>query len=1048
MCAKSRRIVPSALAIFLTLMAVGPCEIAFAQKKKGAKVEPPTREGLLKEVKPAEGFVASIFALPPDVSYPTCLCAAPNGDVYVGIDLNGSLGKKKGQGKIVRCIDKDNDGIADEFQDFCEVQHPRGLFYNRGKMIVLHPPFLTAYYDDDGDGKADRQETLLKGISTDATAQRGADHTTNGFRIGIDGWLYIAVGDFGFQKAEGKDGKTVQLYGGGVVRVRPDGTDLEVVSRGQRNIYDVAVSPTLDLFTRDNTNDGGGWDVRLSHVVPLAHYGYPSLFKNFPDEHIHPLNDFGGGSPCGSLYVNEPGFPDGYGDTLYTVEWGVSAVFRHPLTKKGAGYEKSSQKPLVNLQKPTDMDVDGSGRLYITSWRGGAFDFSHPYVGYVARLVPKNWKYVAFPDTANLDDKGLLGMIASPSGVARQTAQLEILRRGEKPEIVAGLEKTIASDLPVPVRVAALFTLKQLRGAAATDAIMASAQADDFREFAVRAAADRVGEAKAVPTAWLTQFLSDPNPRVRLQTLIALGRLGRADAAAGMLPLTSDADPVLRHIAVRSLSLLAPVDVCLASLDANKDAVGAVRVLQSLHDPKATNGLIERLEKAASAEQQQLLLPALCRLYFKEHNWDGKWWGTRPDTTGPYFKRVTWDETKKIGEHLQQAMKTADSTTLRLLLVELKKHKIDLPGVDIALLKVAAIDPAFRPQAIDLLLQGTTFPPEALDLLAKTALNTQEKVALRAKALRGLHKYSDQKGFLAAAVDGFASLTDKDLTIKEIASAWEDFTRDGKHAGQIERFAQLTSSKNAVERDIGWAVLVNLATGKLTPANPRQAAERKIDQAWASPEAVVPLLDVIAKTKTDQYAFQIRSLLKSDNPAILKAAQATFQALGLDKAESAGPRIVLKGKTYEAIVDEALKTSGDAKLGAVIFLKQGCIACHTVAPTEPLKGPYLGDIAARYKRPEMLESILKPSAKISQGFETTFFSLTNGRTVEGFIVRESGEEVELRTSAGVSLVLKKDDIDERARRPISVMPEALAENLTLNELAGLVAYLESLNTKK
>src|SRR5215213_4105416 len=134
--------------------ALAPFQQAWAQKKKGAAPAPPTRAGLLKEVKPAAGFSASIFAMPPDISYPTCLCAAPNGDVYVGIDLNGSLGKRKGQGKIVRCIDKDNDGIADEFHDFCEVQHPRGLFYDHGKMIVLHPPFLSAFYDDNGDGKA------------------------------------------------------------------------------------------------------------------------------------------------------------------------------------------------------------------------------------------------------------------------------------------------------------------------------------------------------------------------------------------------------------------------------------------------------------------------------------------------------------------------------------------------------------------------------------------------------------------------------------------------------------------------------------------------------------------------------------------------------------------------------------------------------------------------------------------------------------------------------------------------------------------------------
>ena len=123
-----------------------------------------------------------------------------------------------------------------------------------------------------------------------------------------------------------------------MVRVRTDGSGLEIVSRGQRNIYDVAIDPYMNLFTRDNTNDGDGWDVRLSHVVPTGHLGYPSLFKNFADEIVQPLADYGGGSPTGSLYIDEPGLPAPYGTSLYTCEWGREGVFRHPLEAKGAGF--------------------------------------------------------------------------------------------------------------------------------------------------------------------------------------------------------------------------------------------------------------------------------------------------------------------------------------------------------------------------------------------------------------------------------------------------------------------------------------------------------------------------------------------------------------------------------------------------------------------------------------------------------------------------------------------------------------------------------------
>ncbi len=33
------------------------------------------------------------------------------------------------------------------------------------------------------------------------------------------------------------------------------------------------MSPLCDLFARDNTNDGGGWDVRIHHFSGLEDHG-------------------------------------------------------------------------------------------------------------------------------------------------------------------------------------------------------------------------------------------------------------------------------------------------------------------------------------------------------------------------------------------------------------------------------------------------------------------------------------------------------------------------------------------------------------------------------------------------------------------------------------------------------------------------------------------------------------------------------------------------------------------------------------------------------
>ena len=64
----------------------------------------------LSNVKAPAGFKVSLFASPPDIGYPTCLAVAPSGELFVGIDENGSLDAKEKRGRVTRCADRDGDG--------------------------------------------------------------------------------------------------------------------------------------------------------------------------------------------------------------------------------------------------------------------------------------------------------------------------------------------------------------------------------------------------------------------------------------------------------------------------------------------------------------------------------------------------------------------------------------------------------------------------------------------------------------------------------------------------------------------------------------------------------------------------------------------------------------------------------------------------------------------------------------------------------------------------------------------------------------------------
>ena len=107
------------------------------------------------------------------------------------------------------------------------------------------------------------------------------------------------------------------------------------------------------------------------------------------------------------------------------------------------------------------------------------------------------------------------------------------------------------------------------------------------------------------------------------------------------------------------------------------------------------------------------------------------------------------------------------------------------------------------------------------------------------------------------------------------------------------------------------------------------------------------------------------------------------------------------------------RRTGDAGRGRALFTAQSCRACHTDADGQTPKGPHLVDIGKRYSPAELVESILKPSAKIAQGYEAYSFAMADGRVFTGFVVSEGASTVQIRESSGALHELKRSDIEER-----------------------------------
>jgi putative heme-binding domain-containing protein len=315
---------------------------------------------------------------------------------------------------------------------------------------------------------------------------------------------------------------------------------------------------------------------------------------------------------------------------------------------------------------------------------------------------------------------------------------------------------------------------------------------------------------------------------------------------------------VLPHVAVKALVDLKAVDACVAALD-GPHRRGALWALRLMHEPGAVQGLMDRFASSGSDGARVGILNALVRLYHKEAPYDGSWWwGTRPDTRGPYYKLAKWDESDRIEAFVRKAWDDGDAMTRRAIAQAVTKHRVGFKGIDAVIAARTEIKPA----------------DPTVDL---------EKIA-------------SKKGQV-----GRMSIEDVMLTLKKI--------------------------------------------------------------------------------------------------------------------------------------------KGDPGVGARLFTQQGCVACHTTEKGQALKGPFMGQVGAILSPEQIAESILKPNASISQGFATVQVQTRDGKSVVGFVTAESAEELELRDILGKATRIKTSRVKSRKELDMSMMPPGLANALSLEEFASLIAYL-------
>ncbi len=1014
---------------------------------------------ILKDVKVAEGFDVSLFATPASANYPVYVAASPAGDLYVSSDGNGSLDRDANRGRILRLRDSDGDGRADQVTEFVKsVDSPRGLVWDKDRLYLVHPPTVSCYIDHDGDGISDEEKTLITGIAFDFK-NRPADHTTNGLTMGIDGWLYIAGGDFGFVDAVGTDGKHLQHRGGGVLRFRPDGSGLEIFADGTRNILATPISPLLDIFSRDNTNDGGGWDVRFHHFTGLEDHGYPRLYMNFGDEIVQPLADYGGGSGCGAVYISEPGIPAKWNDGPFTCDWGTGALWHHTVSPYGATFRETAKpEPFIKMTRPTDADVDGMSAIYQASWKGATFTWQGPDVGYIVRVTPHGYTPEPLPDFPKAMDSELVRLLESPSQVRTLAAQRELLTRPELPGTNAALRALAGdSNKALPARVAALYTLTQKLvdgeiSGPLVESISALAADPQLQRFVLRALADaglaKISEGESVaPEKPFAAGLKSDDARTRLEAVVGAARQNLIALAPQIAGLLGDPDPVLAHTSYRALARMNAADACFAVLnDANAQPAqvnGALRALMRMHRPEVVKGLADRAARVAMPDRHLAILSALARLYFHEGEWKGDSWGTRPDTRGPYYQPETWIESPAIATLLKAELAQAGPDVAPALARELLRNRIEFTE---ALDRIAALvegDPKLLPDLVAQLAAVENVQAKMVPYLLKAATSELPAKTI-SQAISSLVKTDSADGWEAipAALARLREMKDSGREFDQALASFLAAPKLENYHQALEKIAE-AGAAGAIPAD---AALLQLSASKTGSPEARKLSEEALNAGWAEPNRRLQILLAIRMTKSHALDAKVLAAASEPDSASAKSARKLVKLLKLT-AKVADKTPIVGTLSPDKAIARVGKTKGDAALGKEIFTRQTCVMCHAVSADQPQIGPYLGNIAQTYSRAELAANILDPGKTIAQGFATEVFTLQDGSQSLGFVTFESAGEVKVRNMAGQESVWKTGEITKREKVPVSMMPPGLAAPLTVREFASLLDYLESLSKK-
>ena len=137
---------------------------------------------------------------------------------------------------------------------------------------------------------------------------------------------------------------------------------------------------------------------------------------------------------------------------------------------------------------------------------------------------------------------------------------------------------------------------------------------------------------------------------------------------------------------------------------------------------------------------------------------------------------------------------------------------------------------------------------------------------------------------------------------------------------------------------------------------------------------------------------------------------------------------------------DVLELTGDAEQGKPAFEK-ACAKCHVAQGERARLGPDLSGINNKTDE-ELLAHILDPSFEIAVNYTNYIIVANDGRILDGLLAGETADTVTLRGEYE-NRTIRRDEIEEMRASAVSLMPDGLEEDLSKQDLANVIAYLQA-----